>query len=261
MTYGRMVRAELLSLRRSPLVWLSLLAMGFGTTVVVLLMYLMQHPDLIPSSGLLRTKMALFSTVTTWEGYLAVLTQMTAVAGMVVGGFVASFVFGRDFTYGTYRDLLVAPGGRGLLVHARHTVYFLWSAVLLLEVIVLGLPAGWGLSLPGWGLDVLEAGLARLLVTGALGVALGTVIGCAALFSRGVFGPLGVLVLCVVLGQLFPLVGGGEYFPWSVVAIHSGAAGEEALRLLSPLSYVLVVLTSAAGYAGSLLHWTRADHP
>ncbi|AEJ62184.1 bacitracin ABC transporter permease [Spirochaeta thermophila DSM 6578] len=261
MTYGRMVHAELLSLRRSPIVWLSALAMAFGTTMVGLMIYLMMHPHLIPSTGLLRTKISLFSAVTTWAGHLAMLSQMTAVAGMVMGGFVASFLFGRDFLYGTYRDLLVVPAGRGVVIHARYTVYLLWNTALLLEVIGLGLIFGRALGLPGWEGGLVWAGFRRLVTTGVLAMSLGTIIGCAALLVRGVFGPIGVLVLCTVLGQLFPLVGGGGYFPWSVVAIHSGAAGEEALHLLSPASYVLVVLTSAAGYAGSVLHWVKADHP
>jgi ABC-2 type transport system permease protein len=61
------------------------------------------------------------------------------------------------------------------------------------------------------------------------------------------------MILAMGLAQLINAAGWGEYFPWSIPALY--VQGEN----LGTVSYVIVILTSVTGIAGTLLWWELAD--
>jgi ABC-2 type transport system permease protein len=54
------------------------------------------------------------------------------------------------------------------------------------------------------------------------------------------------------------IAGWGEYFPWSIPALYTGLAGNQDPGL-GRVSYIIVILTSLARVAGTLLWWELAD--
>jgi ABC-2 type transport system permease protein len=76
--------------------------------------------------------------------------------------------------------------------------------------------------------------------------------------GRGEFPPIGWLVLTVVLAQVAAITGWGDWFPWSVPALFSGASGPRA-ELLGVHSYVLVILAGLAGLIATFYWWRTAD--
>jgi len=54
-----------------------------------------------------------------------------------------------------------------------------------------------------------------------------------------------------MLAQIIAVTGWGEFFPWSVPALYSGMAGPQYVQM-GAISYVLVILVSLAGAAGTL---------
>jgi ABC-2 type transport system permease protein len=65
-------------------------------------------------------------------------------------------------------------------------------------------------------------------------------------------------VLTIVLAQIAAITGWGDWFPWSVPALFSGAAGPRA-ELLGIHSYILVLLAGVAGLAATFYWWRTAD--
>jgi hypothetical protein len=73
-----------------------------------------------------------------------------------------------------------------------------------------------------------------------------------------IFGAHGAAILFLALAQVVAVTGPGEYFPWSIPALYAGLAGNQNPGL-GRVSYVIIILTSLAGVAGTLLWWEFAD--
>jgi ABC-type antimicrobial peptide transport system ATPase subunit len=65
-------------------------------------------------------------------------------------------------------------------------------------------------------------------------------------------------ILTVIMSQIAAITGWDDWFPWSVPALFSGAAGPRA-DLLGWYSYVIVILTSLIGLAVMFHWWHTAD--
>jgi ABC-2 type transport system permease protein len=76
--------------------------------------------------------------------------------------------------------------------------------------------------------------------------------------GRGFLPPFGWTMLTVVLAQIAAITGWGDWFPWAVPALFSGAAGPRA-DLLGVHSYVMVVLAGLLGLAATFYWWRSAD--
>jgi ABC-2 type transport system permease protein len=107
-------------------------------------------------------------------------------------------------------------------------------------------PAG---AIPAWAVATAwVAFMSALLVTPFAYLASAT---------RGYLGAVGGIFLALVFAQLTSVIGRGEYFPWAIPIIFTGAAGPDSL--IGPASYAIVALTSLAGLAATLWWWERAD--
>jgi ABC-2 type transport system permease protein len=82
----------------------------------------------------------------------------------------------------------------------------------------------------------------------------------AASAGRGYLLAVGALLLAVVAAQVVAALGWGAFFPWAVPALASGVAGQGA-EAVGAGSYALVLLTGAAGVAGTVAWWRLADQP
>jgi ABC-2 type transport system permease protein len=76
--------------------------------------------------------------------------------------------------------------------------------------------------------------------------------------GRGYLPPLGFAVLTIFLAQVIAATGWGDWFPWAVPALFSGAAGARA-ELMGVHSYILVILAGIAGLAATFYWWRTAD--
>jgi ABC-2 type transport system permease protein len=61
------------------------------------------------------------------------------------------------------------------------------------------------------------------------------------------------MLLAMALAQVVAVAGWGEYFPWSIPGVLSQGGN------LGIVSYLIVILTSVAGLAGTILWWELAD--
>ena len=141
---------EAVKLRRSRLWWITLLGFTVAGGVGTLFMYIGQNPDRARSLGLLGAKAQLATITADWPGHLALLGQIAAIGGVGIFGVLLIWIFGREFSDHTVKDLLALPTSRTAIVLAKFTVAAGWSTVLTLYLCGLGLAGGAALGLPGW---------------------------------------------------------------------------------------------------------------
>lgn len=251
--------SECLKLKHLNMIWITFIAFSLGPIFGGLLMFLLQNPELVPKSGIISTKLSILSTLVGWGAYFSMLSQVMAIGGVIVFGFVASYIFGREYVDRTYRDLLSLPISRTHILNAKFIVYVIWCLCLTVFILVLGFIIAGILKLPGWEYSIIFENIITYLITALLTMALGTLIAFFALWSKGFLAPLGFLVLTLIFAQLIPIVGWGYYFPWSIPSIYCGAAGEVLKSRLNEWSYLSLIFTSFAGYILSIAWWKYSD--
>ncbi|MEU4248411.1 ABC transporter permease [Amycolatopsis sp. NPDC026612] len=250
---------ELLKARRSRLSWVTFGAFTLVGAFGGLIMFILQDLGRARSLGLLGTKAALTASTADWTAYFALLGQIVAVGGAVLFGLVVVWIFGREFSQDTAKDLLALPTARTTIVGAKFTVAAGWSLLLAGYLFLLGLLIGTLIGLPGWSAAVALTGLAKLLVTAVLTILLVTPFALAASAGRGYLPGVAAMIAAVFLAQVIALLGYGRYFPWSVPALYSGIAGP-ASDPPGPFGFGLVVLVGVAGIAATAAWWRHADH-
>lgn len=219
------------------------------------LLFVSRNPDISRKLGLISTKATLMSaTAATWPAYLDLFAQILAMGGMILFVLAISWVFGREFTDGTLKDLLAVPVPRASILLAKFIVVALWSAALALLLFGLGLLMGTLFQLPGGSTAIILQGCLRAAITAGLVIAAMLPFAFFASLGRGYLLPIGVTFLTLILANLVMAAGWGEYFPWAVLGIY--AQGKDALP---PASFVIVLLTGLVGVVGTYFWWKYAD--
>lgn len=251
--------AEWLKIKRSRVLLITFLVFAIAPMMAGMTMFLLQHPTLMPKAGMLRAKTGAMSISADWGAMMLILTQAMGVGGVLVFGFVASWLFGREYTDGTAKDLLALPMSRSRILQAKFLVYGFWCAALAVMNLCVGVVLGLCLRLSNIE-TLLDVHLySTYFLTTLLTMLVGMPVAVIALVGKGYLAPLGFVSLTLVLAQILAAVGVGAYFPWSVPGLYSGAAGEYKDALTS-ISYGIVVLTALLGYVSALRYWQTADH-
>ncbi|MFI6458084.1 ABC transporter permease [Streptosporangium amethystogenes] len=251
--------SELLKARRSRLPALTSLAFTLVVFVCGLFMFILADPARARALGLLGDKAQLSGASADWTGYLALLAQAVAVGGLLVYSMIAIWLFGREFSDRTAKDLLALPTSRTSIVAAKFTLAVGWALLLAAATAAGGLLLGALLALPGWSAQAATAGVVRILVAATLSAALTTPLALAASIGRGYLAAVGVLFVLAFAAQIIAALGFGSWFPYSVPGLYAGIAGP-GHDPPGPISVLLVLVTGAAGVAATLAWWRNADH-
>jgi ABC-2 type transport system permease protein len=250
--------AETLKARRSKVPLIS--AIGFSLAAVVdgLFMIILKDPEAAKQMGLISTKAQLMAGVADWPTFFNILGQAIAVGGAIVFAVITAWVFGREFSDRTVKEFLALPTSRGAIITAKFIVVAAWTMGLSLLVFGLGLVIGNAVDIPGWSQDLLRASTVDVLGAAVLTILLLPFVALAASLGRGYLPAFGWAILTVALAQIAAVMGWGDWFPWAVPALFSGAAGPRA-ELLGLHSFIVVGLACALGLASTYLWWQKAD--
>ena len=259
-TFVEALSVEFLKARRSLLPGLTLLGISLAPLMGGLFMKILLDPAWAARFGALTTKAQASAAGANWPTYLGLLTQATAIGGSILFSIIITWLFGREYSDRTVIDLLALPISRTTIVLAKFALALGWSVGLTIWLYGLGLGIGGLLGLPQWSESLFWSATARLAATAGLTMLVITPLAWVASAGRGYLPPIGMLFLLAFLAQVLAALGLGPYFPWSVPALVSGAAGPEA-QALGPESYVLVLLTGAIGVIGTVIWWQVADQP
>lgn len=252
-------RAEILKNRHSRIIWITFLAFSLAPLFGGTFMLLMKGNGYEGLSGAFKSKAVLLSFEANWNSYLGLLSQAVGVGGVLIFGFVASWLFGREYSDGTAKDLLSLPISRVKLLNAKFIYYTLWCFALVVSNLLLGLLIGLALNLSGWSIELFSENIKIYFITTILIILLNTPIAFFAVAGKGYLTPLGIVAVLLVLAQIIGAMGIGNYFPWAVPGLYSGSGGTDMKADLNLLSYLILVITSIAGYFSTIIWWKYAD--
>ncbi len=249
---------EILKARRSRVPLMTLLGFGIAPLAGGFFMIVLKDPDLAKSMGMISTKAQIVAGTADWPTYLGMLSQATAIGGIILFSFVGSWVFGREYSDHTAMDLLALPTPRRTIVLAKFILVFIWSSALVVAVYLIGMGVGAAIDLPPADKSVFTTGTLNLIIVALLTIILATPVAFFASYGHGYLPPMGFAIFAVIMAQIVAAAGWGEYFPWSVPALYSGVAGE-AYAELGLVSFVIVILTSILGSWVTFIWWDVAD--
>lgn len=247
---------ELFKIRKSKVIWLTLIAATIAPLMAGFFMFALKYPDLVKDAGLLGAQ-AQIAGEASWPAYLNLHAQMLAIGGILIYGFTMSWVFGREYADGTIKDLLVLPYSRIIIVVAKFSAVLITNVLISIYIVLLGFLLGWGIGLPGWSGEIIGMGLKTLFIVTILTNVLSTPAAFIASYGQGYLAPLGFVIITLVLSQIIAAAGFGEFFPWSIPAMYSGVS-EESLNL-NLIHWIIIFVTSVSGIGSTIYWWLFAD--
>jgi ABC-2 type transport system permease protein len=222
---------------------------------IAFLIFVAKNPEIAQKLGLISAKANLISyAATDWPTYMTVYGEIIGAGGIILFILIISWIFGREFTDGTLKDMLAVPVQRASILLGKFILAAIWSAAMTIVIFIAGLAMGAVIKLPGGSISVILQGIALVAVCACLVFAVVTPFAFFASVGRGYLLPIGVAILMMMMVNLMLIIGWGEYFPWAVPVLYA-----EGKSPLTPISYWIVILTGLAGMIGTYLWWKYAD--
>ncbi len=222
---------------------------------IAFLIFVSKNPEISQQLGLISAKANLMAyAATDWPAYLGLFALIIAAGGFLLFSLVISWMFGREFADGTLKDMLAVPVQRSSILLAKFIVVAVWSAVLTMVILIVGLIMGTIIQLPGGSIGVILQGSTLVAITACLVIVVVMPFAFLASVGRGYLLPIGGTLLALMMANLAVLAGWGDYFPWAVPGLYAQGKGS-----LAPISYWLVFLTGLVGMVGTYLWWKFAD--
>jgi ABC-2 type transport system permease protein len=241
------IGVEALKLRRSRLFWISLAACLVLPVMLALIF-----------SGLTGTTENIAGTLDV-PGFIDELKSVVSIGGLIGFGFIFSWIFGREYSDRTVKDLLALPLSRYGVAAAKLIVAVAWCEILAVLMYIAGGTAARLVRMDGWSMESITQGFRGYAMLYLMVILLCIPVAWVASVGRGYLSALGFIVLTVVISQLGSGMGIIEYIPWAIPGLLSGASGE-ANSHLQLISLLLPVITGAIGAIGTLSWWRYADH-
>jgi ABC-2 type transport system permease protein len=249
---------EFLKGRRSKVPFFT--ALGFSIVPLIggLFMIILKDPEAAKSMGLISAKAQLTVGVADWTAFFNLIAQAVAVGGAILFAIVTAWIFGREFSDRTAKELLALPTSRATIIGAKFIVIAAWTFTLSLFVFGFGLVVGKLVVIPGWSTESMQTAFVDILGSAVLTIILLPFVALVASMGRGYLPAFGWTILTVAMAQIAAVTGWGDWFPWSIPALFSGAVGPRATQL-GLHSYVIILLASIIGLVATFYWWRNAD--
>ncbi len=252
------VYAEFLKARKSRILPVTLIVFTIIPCMMGLMMFVARNPEIAGKLGMIGTKAKIFGE-NDWQGYFSLLLQVMATISLIGFGFVTSWVFGREHTDRTMKDLLALPIPRSRIVLAKFAIIFLWCILLAFILYAVSLLFGLLIHMPGWSAISFKHFSLCFLFTSLLTLMLCSPVSYLAGTTTGIIAPLGFIIVTMILAQFVGLIGLGPYFPWAIPGLFSVSTDAEGLQL-RVVSYIILIVTFITGYRATVRWWKFADH-
>ena len=251
--------SESLKICKSRVFWFSMVFFIFIALMMGLLMFVQTHPEISDRLGLIGTKASMLRFgEPNWQNYFALLNQTIAAIGFIGYGFVTSWVFGREFSDKTAKDMLALPVSRSCIVFSKFIVSLIWCIILTILLFVSALLIGKTVALTGWTIQYFFRFTETFVLISVLTMLLCTPVAFFASLGRGYLLPFAFIILSLILANFTGFLGLGSYFPWSIPGLLSVPPSEG--MHLSMISYIILVMTCIIGYIATERWWRYADH-
>jgi ABC-2 type transport system permease protein len=251
--------AEMLKARRSKIPFFTALGLSIAPVVGGLFMVILKDPESAKSMGLISAKAQITAGTAEWSTFFNMQAQAVAIGGMIVFAIITAWVFGREFSDHTAKELLALPTPREVILAAKFILIALWAFALIVFIFIFGMIVGTLVVIPGWSTQLFRSSVLDIFGAGILTIALLPYVAWVASAGRGYMPAFGWAILTVALAQIAAATGWGDWFPWAVPALFSGAAGPRG-EMLGMHSYLLIMFASLIGLFGTFRWWRNADH-
>ena len=249
---------ETLKLRRSKVPFIAAIGFCIAPLAGGLFMIILKDPEAAKSLGLITTKAQIMAGTADWTSFFGFMAQAVAAGGMVLFSIFTIWVFGREFSDRTVKELLALPTSREAIITAKFVLIPIWSLVVTLLVFAVGILVGTWVVLPGWSGELLRTSFVNIVGCALLTIPLMSFVAWIASAGRGYLPPFGWTIFTLAMANLVAVLGWGDWFPWAIPGLFSGAGGPRA-ELLGAHSYVIVILASLVGLAATYYWWRNAD--
>ena len=250
--------AETLKARRSKLPLFTTAGFLILPLVSGLFMIILKDPEKAKEMGIISVKAQLVGGVADWPSLFEMLKMGTGIAGAILFAIITAWIFGREFSDHTAKELLALPTSRGTIVGAKFALTALWIMGLTIFIFIIALGVGAAVDIPDWSLTLAWTSFWSMLLIAFLTVMLMPVVALIASAGRGYLPPLGWAFLTMALAQIAAVMGWGEWFPWAVPSLLSEFSGPQS-EPLGMRSYLMVLLVFIVGVAATFSWWRSAD--
>lgn len=188
-----------------------------------------------------------------WQIYLEELINSLAVLGLIGYTFICAWVFGREYTDKTIKDLLVKPVSRSHIVISKFLIILAWDLVLSIYMFVIGFTIGGVQGLVGWSTILIWNIFFRFIITSLLFIIVTAPGAFLANISQGYLAPLGLILVIVICSNVLVSMGFGPYFPWTIPMVF------QSTGFLNFNSILILAFTGIAGIVGTFAWWRFAE--
>lgn len=261
MIFAKVLGTEFLKLRRSKITWLSFVFYAFFALMAWFVLWMIKNPDAARNLGLVGQKAGFVSSGITadWGGLYAFLAEMSMAGGMIVLSVVVIYLFGREYSDGTAKNMLALPIRRWYFVAAKFLVAALWSALLTAFLLALSLALGRVLGLGALSPLLFAKESGDIFFSALLVFFLQGLVAWVTVASGGYLAPFGYAIATMLVGNLMVHTGWARWCPWSIVALMSGMSGPREEGIMVGGALVLAA-TFALGLALAIRHEALADN-
>ncbi len=230
------LHCEIRKIIRSNVFWIMFLVLGFGPIMMGVGIVLS-----VDAGGI------------HWEQYLTELLDTLAPLGLIGYTFIAAWVFGREFSDRTIKDLLAKPVSRAKIVLFKYLVILAWCLLLSIYMFAVGFAAGAILGVEGGAASFIWSIFLRFLLTSLLYIFVTTPSTLLANVTKGYLAPLGLILIIVILSRVLASFGFAPYFPWTIPSVFQSTGS------LNLSSIMILAYTGIAGIAGTFAWWRYAE--
>ncbi|MBK7711180.1 MAG: ABC transporter permease [Bacteroidales bacterium] len=122
---------ESLKIRRSRMFWATVIFFILVSSMMSLVMFVQKYPEISAKLGMIGDKASLLRFgEPDWKNYFRLLIEGMSGVGLVGTGFVTSWIFGREFSDHTIKDILSLQVSRVYIVISKFIMVVLWSVIL-----------------------------------------------------------------------------------------------------------------------------------
>lgn len=256
MSTGAVVGTEFFKAWRSGMFKVTVGIAGFVPLMMGVLMFIKLHPDAVKSS-LMFSKAQAIPGPADWYGFFGLFAQIISGVGLLVIGFAASWIWGREYSDRTVKDLLALPFPRELIVIGKLIVLCFWGVCLFVVSSIVMLFIGVLIHLPGWNTSYAANCFGIFFIATLMNIAVSTITAYIASITRNYIAPIGFAIATLIMGNFVNMLGFAEYYPWGVPVTFSMSATEHTPVEVSSL--VILAVTSLAGLVATMYWWRHAD--
>lgn len=179
-----------------------------------------------------------------------------SIASLLVVGFsfTSAWVFGREYTDNTIKDLIVKPIPKSYSVLSKFIVITIWNVLIAIFTFALITCAGAFIGVnEGFGSANLQF-FGTFMLTSVLIMAVSSTSTLIANITKGYLAPIGVIFVVIIASNAIVQLGLGPYFPWTIPVLLTKGAD------IGFISYSILALTAIVGFAGTVAWWRFAEH-